>query len=58
MTENNDFFSERIACSKENKERLKEAGEVYRKYHPEAKHRNITYNEALGIVLDFYFKDL
>lgn len=54
--ENEQGYTERIAISKNNKDRLKEAVELYLKHHPEARHRNITHNEALGIVLDFYFE--
>ena len=56
VIEDSHGYSERIPCSKENKLRLMEAMELFKKYHPEARHRHITYNEALGIVVDFYFK--
>lgn len=48
-------YSEQLHCSKENKKRLMEAMSIHIKQNPQIRHRTVTYNEALGLVLDSYF---
>ena len=50
--------SDRIPISTSNKKRLHKAGQTHLKYHPEDKYVKMTYNRALGIVLDFWEEDL
>lgn len=56
--QNEKGYMKRIAISEENLKRLRiDSKKLYLKYHPEAKHRNITDNEMEGIILDFYLSN-
>ncbi len=53
--QNEKGYTERVAISKYNKERLRgKAKKIRLQFHPEERHRNITDNEMIGYILDTY----
>ena len=50
-------YTERIPCSKSTKEKLFECKEVYKQNNRDARYRNVTFDEILNRVCDFYLEE-